>query len=148
MINSKYRTIAFSLGILFSIACRRNNSAEDERYILPREFTGAVLIIFNQKDGEEKEYDGKTRIYRVPKSGVLKTQFQQGVGYRKVTYVSHDIELYYLKPNDGLTLSQGINDSLFVFSGRTAQDRHWFSVGRIKEMDSLAIIGLELVNKY
>lgn len=148
MINSNYKAIFFSLIILFSNASCITNFAESEKYILPPDFKGVVLIIFNQKDGVEEEYDGNTRIYRVPDKGVLKTQFRQDMGYRIVTYVSNDIQLHYLKPSDSLIPSQGLNDSLFVFNGRTAKGRHWFSVGRIKEMDSLAIRGLELVNKF
>jgi ferredoxin len=60
------------LALLFVSSC---NVSDNERYLVPEGFNGRVLILFNRSDGAPKEYDGRTRIYRVPESGVLKTQF-------------------------------------------------------------------------
>ena len=41
-----------------------------------------VHIIFNQKNAYPKEYDNKgSRVYRVPKSGGLKTKFKNNFGW-------------------------------------------------------------------
>jgi len=60
------------LALLFVSSC---NVSDNEQYLVPEGFNGRVLILFNRSDGAPKEYDGRTRIYRVPESGVLKTQF-------------------------------------------------------------------------
>ncbi len=55
-------------------------TAEDTVRLIPEGYVGPVLIIFNQKDGEPKDYEGGKRIYRIPESGVLKTQFGPNYG--------------------------------------------------------------------
>lgn len=49
---------------------------EKELFLIPKDFKGTVLIIFDQKDGAEKEYDEEhRRVYKIPNSGILYTQF-------------------------------------------------------------------------
>jgi hypothetical protein len=48
-----------------------------ERYLLPEDFRGVVYVVFNQENGKEKEYEGIHRVYRIPESGILFTQFSQ-----------------------------------------------------------------------
>ena len=46
---------------------------EDEVYILPNEFEGAVIVLMNEPDGTTKKYNKKgDRVYEIPESGVLK----------------------------------------------------------------------------
>jgi|SoiMethySBSTD1v2_1073268.scaffolds.fasta_scaffold1674326_2 hypothetical protein len=79
--------VAFSLlALLFVPSC---NVADNERYLVPDGFNGRVLILFNRSDGAPKEYDGRTRIYRVPESGVLKTQFAPNEGWHEFPKVFH-----------------------------------------------------------
>ncbi len=52
-----------------------------ETHILPKGFIGQVHIYFNQSNGKEIEYNGKSRIYRIPKSGILKTKFISNSGW-------------------------------------------------------------------
>lgn len=71
--------LIFSLIILMSFM-RCSNKAEDSVRLIPSGYTGPVLIIFNQSNGEKKEYEDGKRIYRIPKSGVLRTQFEPNYG--------------------------------------------------------------------
>jgi len=48
-----------------------------ERYLIPEDFRGTVYVVFDQDNGKEKEYEGIHRIYRIPESGILFTQFSQ-----------------------------------------------------------------------
>jgi hypothetical protein len=34
-------------------------------------------VVFDQENGKEKEYEGIHRVYRIPESGILFTQFSQ-----------------------------------------------------------------------
>jgi len=68
---------------------------EPEIHLLPAGFEGPVLIIFNQAEGAAPKYEEEARVYEIPASGVLWTQFsdQSGwvpKGYPKFYHVSAD----------------------------------------------------------
>ncbi|MEL6867231.1 MAG: hypothetical protein AAFP19_22590 [Bacteroidota bacterium] len=105
-----------------------------EEYLIPDLYIGKLLILFNQKDGSEKEYKGfKRRIYRFSKNGFLKTQFDinEGLfkkGYKRFYYVNHQgkklkrlpsvslgrlIERHY-DPNLPKNISRFFPDSVYV----------------------------------
>lgn len=71
-----------------SIQCTRQ--VEESIRLLPAGFTGSVFIIFNQADGVPKEYEGNKRVYRIPKSGVLKTQFKTKGGSKSIAAFYED----------------------------------------------------------
>lgn len=50
-------------------------AGEPDIFILPENFKGGIVVIFNQKNGTAAEYHRKSRVYRIPKNGLLKTQF-------------------------------------------------------------------------
>ena len=72
--------------------CRR--AAEQSMYLLPNRFVGNVLIVFNQPDGAPAEFRDGARLYRIPTSGVLRTQF-------KPNYGLHIPDLYYYVDSHG-----------------------------------------------
>lgn len=47
-----------------------------EIYLIPLNYKGHVIVVFNQKDGEEERFEGKKRIYNIPFTGVLFTKFK------------------------------------------------------------------------
>jgi hypothetical protein len=59
------------------------NKGEDSIRLIPKNYTGPVLIVFNQDDGEPKEYEEGKRLYRISKEGILKTQFSPNYGIQK-----------------------------------------------------------------
>ncbi len=63
---------------------------EDTITLIPEGYTGTVEIWFNQANGEQIEYENDKRIYRIPKNGILNTQFseQYGSNYPKFYYVN------------------------------------------------------------
>lgn len=56
------------------------NGPEPEIYLIPNDFRGRVVILFNQKNGISREYEGRNRVYKIPASGVLKTKFLSNTG--------------------------------------------------------------------
>jgi hypothetical protein len=62
---------------------------EDEVYILPKGFKGAVTIIMNREDGEEEKYENGKRVYEIPANGVLITQFGTNPGWHSPTEFFH-----------------------------------------------------------
>lgn len=66
---------------------------ESEVYRLPEGFTGTVVIVFNDSSGAAARYDGKHRVYDIPSSGMLRTQFSANPGWssnRRYLFVSTD----------------------------------------------------------
>lgn len=63
---------------VFLIGCAQ--PGEDEVHLLPEDFSGPVIIIFNQADGQGQRYEGDKRVYEIPESGILRTQFPPNSG--------------------------------------------------------------------
>lgn len=57
------------------------NNMKAETHILTKGFTGKVYVFFDQKGSSAKEYDKETRIYRIPQSGILLTEFKENSGW-------------------------------------------------------------------
>lgn len=88
--------IILSLIIFFTLlGC---DSGEKEIIVIPDNYKGYILIIFNQENGTSIKYKNKKRIYRIPQNGVLKTQFSGNYGSVGFT------EFYYeeIKPENKL----------------------------------------------
>ena len=71
------------LGLLVMLVftqCRRKR--EPELYLLPRGFVGNVVVVYNQPNGQPREYHAGTRVYRVPSGGIVYSPFgpNNGVG--------------------------------------------------------------------
>ncbi|MEJ8756690.1 hypothetical protein WG947_06775 [Pontibacter sp. H259] len=67
-----WSSLPFLVGfILFEI-----NSPSDDIFLIPEGYRGQVVIIYGQEEGQPKEYEGRWRVYKIPESGKLKTQFE------------------------------------------------------------------------
>lgn len=65
--------------IIMIIGCTKRG--EDKVYLLPKDFVGYVLVLYDQSDGNEVQYiDGNKRLYEIPDSGVFKTKFKADYG--------------------------------------------------------------------
>jgi len=51
------------------------NKASEDIFIVQDNYKGTIAVIYGQKDGTEKELENGKRLYRIPKNGILKTQF-------------------------------------------------------------------------
>ena len=70
--------IIICLSVLYG--CSRSTPCEKEIYLLPEGLYGQIIVFFDQDDGQEMEYEGDTRVYKIPSSGILKTQFPKNGG--------------------------------------------------------------------
>lgn len=59
--------------LIFSLSCSLLAKPTDVVYLIPENYTGGVIVLYNQPDGiePEKAKDG-TIIYRIPQNGFLK----------------------------------------------------------------------------
>jgi hypothetical protein len=75
------------------ISCGRY--AEKETFYINKGYTGTIAIVFGENDGVPKEYQDGRRIYRIPESGVLYTQFPMETGILNQKY-------YYIEPSGNI----------------------------------------------
>jgi len=71
------------------IGCK---NPEPETYLIPQGFTGRVNVIFSRKDGIPPKYENGRRVYEIPPSGILVTQFKDEYGF-----IDH--QFYYIDSN-------------------------------------------------
>ena len=62
------------------------NRAQHEVHLIPADYRGPVIVIFNDSTGAVKEYEGRARLYRIPPSGILRTQFAPNEGWARPDY--------------------------------------------------------------
>lgn len=68
-----------------------------EIFLIPSGYRGEVKVIFGEPCGNKESFDGKKRLYIVPESGILISQFKQEFGIINQEY-------YYVDANGQRTL--------------------------------------------
>ena len=63
---------------------------EGEIVLLPPAFTGPVVILFDQAMGAPPKREGRERVYEIPPSGVLRTQFRENKPSRNTEFYYAD----------------------------------------------------------
>ena len=61
-----------------------NNDRVPETFLIDKDFRGCFYIIYNQKGGQKEKFEGESRVYEIPKTGVLFTEFEPD--WRGMTY--------------------------------------------------------------
>jgi hypothetical protein len=107
-------------------------------HVLPKGYTGQVTIIFDDKEGEEPTKANGMRVYKIPPSGTLKTQFHFESGYFPCTLLHY----YYVSGNDttsieelALTNKDSINKrKVFMYNRSVSEDtmRYWVGPAPIR----------------
>lgn len=65
---------------------------DDEMFIVPKNYKGIVVILYNQKGGQPVKYKQGKRVYEIPRDGILRTQFTFNSGW-------HQIGMYFYEEN-------------------------------------------------
>jgi hypothetical protein len=137
------RTFAFIAGLIV-LACGGlywyfTASGEEELYLLPNSFTGIVVLIFNQQSGKPRVYEQGKRVYQIPESGILHTQFPPNTGWHPLPsfYYLHQgkrVLLGHLAEKQVSSMQSGIAQS-----SDQAREVQFMSclIGRSTELDSL-----------
>ena len=73
------------IGILFLFMVSACDRGEEDIILVPTNFKGGILILFNQKSGKPTRYHDGKRVYEIPPDGILKTQFAPNYGWRFLT---------------------------------------------------------------
>jgi len=74
----QFYALAFII-LLFS-GCSHKQPCEEEIYLIPEGFRGKIIVFFDQEDGQEVQYENTARLYQIPSSGFLKSQFPKNGG--------------------------------------------------------------------
>jgi hypothetical protein len=121
----------------FTVSC---SLGEDETYIIPTNYTGPVIVLFNQSTGKPEKYNNGKRIYEIDKNGILKTQFVFQEGFRDINYkYSNGKSVRYLWPSDKvwsdtINLNSKYKDSIYAYHANNS-DNLWFIVGKVKNLN-------------
>ena len=78
------------------------NSPSKDLFLIPEGFRGKVVILYNQKDGQEKEFEGKYRVYKIPSTGILKTKFE----VKGDSWNIGDAKYYYINGTEKISIKQ------------------------------------------
>lgn len=126
--------------------------SEPELFLIPNNYHGVVIVLFDQDNGQDESYIEGKRLYDIPGNGILLTKFSKTIhgklsqGYyykdsdgRKIV----EIEDYFLGDIDGNKnyVMNGVYGQFTIMkdsinSGRPFQ-YYRFTIGKIKEKDSL-----------
>ena len=95
----KYTVLLFSANS-FLFSC---NYSPPETFLIPEGYKGNIYVVYKQKNGEKEEFEKGRRIYRIPNTGVLFSQFKDDYGII-------DQEYYYIS-SKGIRTKLGILDT-------------------------------------
>jgi hypothetical protein len=62
---------------------------EPQVFLIPQNYQGPVLIVYDQPNGQPPKYEGRARVYDVPSNGILLTQFSK-------TKLVYHLDFYYV----------------------------------------------------
>lgn len=79
MDNTK-KTFWIIMALIFSIVSCEKKYGDKEIYIIPEGFTGKIYVLYEKANGKPKAYKKEYRLYEVPKTGIIQTQFAQNLG--------------------------------------------------------------------
>ncbi|GEM_PF-2412563 len=150
--------LLLSLPILLSMKCTDDNlkNPNGELHILPKNYIGRVVILFNQKDGNDKTVVNGKKVYNIPDCGYLKTKFPRPTGQLGIpesqyfTYVYSNGDTIPFLSNTSEIDSSMLN-KVFAFSHTLGE--YGFSetenyelveyfVDTLKNMDKYKVFGL------
>ena len=80
----------FILICCISALCTQCQKADEAIFIIPRDYTGYILIVYNQPSGEPERYLDNKRVYTIPENGILKSQFPINDGWSFVPEFYYD----------------------------------------------------------
>ena len=114
------KILFYSIITFMLTAC---SQGEREIILVPKNFKGYIIIVYEQKNGVPIKYEADKRVYKIPQNGILKTQFKSNEGLREFP------EYYYgsIAPENKLYSFAEINkvpiDTIVGFMGATGTVR-------------------------
>ena len=76
-----FKILLVGFMIAFLSSCTEVKKSEPEIILIPAGYTGKLHVIFNAPNGKPPQYEGDSRVYDIPPSGVLVTQMDANEGW-------------------------------------------------------------------
>jgi hypothetical protein len=123
-------------------------------FLIPEGYTGTVIVIYNQSNGETSKIESGKHIYRIPSNGVLYTQEPYEYKYKFIEYYYYDQDgkptaaISYISPNQmkelkkrRSTMSSDKNKYIYgnglVHDGQSNKRFLRFVIGELDQADEL-----------
>ena len=90
------KIIYISIIVTLLSACSDSKENGPSIYLMPEGYVGSVYIIYNVPNGQPPRYEGESRVYEIPASGMLITQMKMKSGRE-----DNGDALFYFKNGDG-----------------------------------------------
>jgi hypothetical protein len=120
----KVRHIITAPAALFVFCTSSCHDADHAMYVIPQHFEGVAAVIYSQKKGTPAEFQNGIRVYRIPDSGILITQFDFQDGNRD--------DLFLMKDKNGYdTLKEYLPGKPFEGSNYTIGSRSTHDTSQI-----------------
>jgi len=113
---------------------------EREVYLIPQGYEGPVVIMFDEVDGQQVNYEEKKRVYEIPTNGILYTQFKDQDKYVHMEFYYltkkgdrtkvEDVEIQLLSDDEKETLDAKVYRYLVYGSGNIS-----FIVGKLRDIE-------------
>jgi hypothetical protein len=81
------------LALIGSTGMCGGQMAEPEIHLIPVGYMGNIYIFHNVPDGEPPKYEGRARVYEIPKDGILRSRTSMNLGWQltpQYFYVTSD----------------------------------------------------------
>ena len=75
--------------VTFLSSCTEVKKREPATYLIPEGYVGALYIVFNAPNGQPPKYEGHSRVYHIPPSGVLVTQMDANEGWSESSEIKY-----------------------------------------------------------
>jgi hypothetical protein len=69
------QVILIVLPMMFFLSFNFYHESSYNIILIPKGYTGRIVIVHDCKDGTDKEFEGRYRVYRISPNGLLKTKF-------------------------------------------------------------------------
>lgn len=89
--NIKQFLFGFLLLTLVNSSCSLKSTPSNGIYLIPKGYTGDVIILFNQPDGVIPEVENGLYVYKIPNDGILKVQTPGVPGIVSKSYYYIDV---------------------------------------------------------
>jgi hypothetical protein len=115
-------------------------SGEEELFLLPDHFHGVVILLFDRADGQVRRYEYGKRVYQVPATGVLRTQFPPNSSVHPLP------TFHYMRAGQRVALAPPVRAQAMqagtAYGPRPSHEAKYLSVlvGSPQELDSLALL--------
>ncbi|CAM4134013.1 DUF6843 domain-containing protein [Pseudoalteromonas ostreae] len=98
-----FKMLYMSILIALLSACTEVKKREPAIYLIPEGYVGSLYIIFNAPNGQPPKYEGNSRVYDIPPSGVLVTQMDANEGWIETSKIQY---FYVSNTNERTPISE------------------------------------------